>query len=275
MSDMANKNDPNEFDEDRFDIFSDQHTDIEEDNDEKRLRSRFPAWVTVAVTILVLITFVSISLPDFSLFIGKRFDFLSQNASLEKDPLVLAAREAVVSITAIKDGTTPGNNRAGTGFVISADGHILTNLHVVENAQKIKVELTNGDVYYVTSYMSLLDLDIAIISIQATDLPYLKMSMKSLPELNNTVTVVGNPLGFSRIAARGTINRYFNLTGSGLVMELKLSTRPGSSGSPVINDKGQAIGIVFATLTEEDNKELKNTTLAIPLHLLDDELGNI
>ncbi len=248
------------------DIFADT------EEEEEPLRRKFPAWLIVAVTMLVLVSFIAISLPDLSLLIGERFDFLSQNASLEKEPLVLAARDTVVSITALGVETLPANKRAGTGFLFAADGHVLTNLHVVEGAQKIKVELENGDVYYATHYLPLLNLDVAIVDIDAANLPYLTLDTESLPELNETVTVVGNPLGFMRIAARGTIKRHFNLSGAGQVMEINLSTKPGSSGSPVINNQGQAVGIVFAILTQEENKETKSTTLAIPLQLIDKEL---
>ncbi len=263
--------DYNVVNENNIESAEDIFADMEED-DEEPLRRRFPAWLIVAVTMLVLVSFIAISLPDLSMFIGERFDFLSQNKSLAEEPLVQAARDTVVSITALGIDNLPANRRAGTGFLISADGHILTNLHVVEGAQKIKVELKNGDVYYTGNYLPLLDLDAAIIDINAADLPYLVLAAKTLPKQNDTVTVVGNPLGFMRIAARGTINRYINLSGAGQVMEINLSTKPGSSGSPVIDDKGRAVGIVFAILTREENKENKNTTLAIPLNLLDKEL---
>lgn len=266
---------PNKTDESRIENYEDIFDDIEEEEDEEPMQRKFPAWVIVAVTMLVLVSFIAISLPDLSLLIGERFDFLSQNASLENDPLVLAARDTVVSLTAMGVKNLPENSRAGTGFLISAGGYILTNLHVVEGAQKVKVELKNGDVYYAKNYLPLLDLDVAIIHIDAADLTYLTLAAESLPELNEPVTVVGNPLGFMRIAARGTINRYLNLSGAGQVMEINLSTKPGSSGSPVMNNKGQAVGIVFAILTQEENKETKNTTLAIPLYLIDDELNKM
>lgn len=264
----------NVVDESNIESAEDIFADMEED-DEEPLRRTFPVWVIVAVTMLVLVSFTAISLPDLSLFIGERFDFMSQNASLEEEPLVLAARETVVSITAMGAEIMPANKRAGTGFLISAEGHILTNLHVVEGAQKIKVELENGDVYYAEKYLPLLDLDAAIIDIDANGLPFLVLAAKTLPELNDTVTVVGNPLGFMRIAARGTINSYFNLSGAGQVMQINLSTKPGSSGSPVINNKGQAVGIVFAILTQQENQATKDSTLAIPLHLLEQELHEI
>lgn len=254
---------------DQLENYEDIFNIDEEDDDGEPLR-KFPAWVIVAVTIIVLVSFLAISLPDLSLFIGQRFDFLSQNATLEKDPLVQAARDTVVSITALE--VENGEKRIGTGFFISADGRLLTNLHVVEGAQKIKVELENGDVYYTQEYLPLQDLDIVIIDIEATDVPYLALKADVLPELNEPVTVVGNPLGFMRVAARGTINRYLNLSGAGQVMEINISTKPGSSGSPVINNKGQAVAIVFAILAQEENQTSKNTTLAIPLHLINGEL---
>lgn len=246
-----------------------------EDEDEEPLRRKFPAWMIVSVTLLVLVSFIAISMPDVSLFIGKRFDFLSQNASLEDDPLVLAARDTVVSITALEAEGMPAGNRAGTGYLISADGKILTNLHVVNGAKKIKVELENGDVYYTQNYQPLRDLDVAVIDIDAADLAYLSLATDAMPALHDSVTVVGNPLGFMRIAARGTINRYLNLPEAGQVMEINISTKPGSSGSPVINSEGRAVAIVFAILTQNEQQETKNTTLAIPLYLLDQELHKV
>ncbi|MFZ2538919.1 MAG: S1C family serine protease, partial [Oscillospiraceae bacterium] len=168
MSKDDNTNDVNDYNvtnESGIANAEDFFDDIEEEEDEATMLRKFPAWVIVAVTMVVLVSFIAISLPDLSLFIGGRFDFLSQNASLENDPLVLAARDTVVSITAMGVKNLPETSRAGTGFLFSADGHILTNLHVVEGAQKIKVELENGDVYYAKNYLPLLDLDVVIIDI--------------------------------------------------------------------------------------------------------------
>lgn len=244
-----------------------------EEEDERPLRRRFPAWVIFSVTLLVLVSFLALSLPDFSLYIGKRFDFLSQNALLEDDPLVLAARETVVSITAYSVQGITGNNRSGTGYLISADGKILTNVHVVDGSKKIRVELENGDVYFAGGYKQLQDMDVAVLDINSSDLPYLQVATAALPKTNEAVTVVGNPLGFMRIAARGTIKDYVAVAGQDQVMEINVSTKPGSSGSPVINNEGRAVAIVFAILTREDNQEGETTTLAIPLHLLEKDLN--
>jgi len=243
-----------------------------DEEDDRPLRRRFPAWVIFSVTLLVLVSFLALSLPDLSLYIGKRFDFLSQNALLEDDPLVLAARETVVSITAYGVQEKSGQNRSGTGYLISADGKILTNVHVVDGSKKIRVELKNGDVYYAGGYEQLQDLDVAMLDIDAADLNYLQVSTAAPPQVNDSVTVVGNPLGFMRIAARGTVKGYVDVAGQGTVTEINVSTKPGSSGSPVIDQEGRAVAIVFAILTRDENPEEKTTTLAIPLHRLQEDL---
>lgn len=252
------------------DLFANQ-----EDEDEAPLRRKFPAWLIAFISLLVLVSFLAFSMPDLSLFIGQRFDFLSQNTSLGDDPLVLAARDTVASITAMGIEGAAAQNRAGTGFLISADGKILTNLHVVDKSSKIKVELKNGDVYYAHKYLPMRDLDVAVIDIDAADLPYLRLNTESLPKVNDFVTAVGNPLGFRRIAARGAIKGYTRIAGKDQIMEIDLSTKPGSSGSPVINNNGEAVAIVFAILTQDENQETKSITLAIPLHLLAQELKDV
>lgn len=258
----------NKIDSEKQPVFEDDW-----DDDTKLYRKEFPRWLVTVVALVVLLAFISISLPNLPKIIAERFDFLSQNNLLDDDPLVVNARNAVVSITASFENPSV-KQRTGTGFCISEDGWILTNLHVVKDAANLKIEFANGDVYYVKQYYPLNSYDIAVLHIPASNPPHIDLNYEFNPD--EKVTIIGNPLGIKRVAAQGEIVNYYLTEDSGPIVEIDIVTKPGSSGSPVINKNGQVIAIVFATKEiEKGNAEPVTTTLALPLNIINNELREL
>ncbi len=91
----------------------------------------------------------------------------------------------------------------GSGFIISPDGYILTNNHMVEGTTKINIELTNGQTFVAKVIGTDPDSDVAVIKIDGNDLPYLEFADSDKLEVGEWVLAIGNPLGLAHTVTAG------------------------------------------------------------------------
>jgi serine protease Do len=99
-------------------------------------------------------------------------------------------------------------------------------------------------------------------------LPYLPIS-DHFAETGDMVTIIGNPRGVSRVAVRGTVRDYYQGSSAApLVFSIEAPIEPGSSGSPVLNEQGQVVGIVYALQTQTSSSQESRLALAIPIAYL-------
>jgi hypothetical protein len=135
----------------------------------------------------------------------------------------------------------------GTGFIIDKDGTIVTNWHVAQNSSKINVYLKDGTsfpVVLIQSYDILKDLCLLKIN-PTTELPVIKMGTYDKLETGEKVYVIGNPVGLNYSISDGIVSRKEeNVIGRSI--QFTSPTSPGSSGSPLLNDKGEAVGVVVS-----------------------------
>lgn len=163
-----------------------------------------------------------------------------------------AAGPAVVLIeTYGDDGKVSGS---GSGFLVSADGKILTNFHVIAHTKRATVTLANNDAY---DSVSVLDVDkrkdIALVKIKAVDLPYLKLGHSGAAQVGDKLYTLGNPLGvFQNTLSEGILSGIRQMEGYKM-FQLSAPVSHGSSGSPVFNSKGDVIAIVEALISEGQN----------------------
>jgi S1-C subfamily serine protease len=155
----------------------------------------------------------------------------------------------------------------GTGFVVTANGLILTNRHVVEEQAEYFVNLSGSDeVIPVTKIFRDPVNDLALIQIDRTGLTALALGDSSQLKIGQTVIAIGNPLGsFSGTVTSGIIsglNRevtvgegFFGSAGETYddVIQTDAAINPGNSGGPLLNADGEVIGINFATISGADN----------------------
>jgi len=224
---------------------------------------------------LTLLAFVAFSFMDLSYLFGPRLDFLNQNPGLMNDPLVIKSKPAVVAIeTTVLSSPIQASVHRGTGFNVDPQGIIITNQHVVASGQNITVTFSDGHRFMIRNYVSVPGQDLAIIRLDSNQLPFINLANENDISVGDTVTVIGNPLGLQKIAQRGTIvsgpSPYSKQSSA---FEVDVAINPGNSGSPVINEEGKVIGVVFASISRKEQGETVTGGLAIPVKNLEEQLN--
>lgn len=141
----------------------------------------------------------------------------------------------------------------GSGFIIDPSGYVITNNHVIEGAEKIKVRLVGGKEYQATVKGRDPKTDLALIHITnpPKDLPALTLGDSEAIRVGDWVMAVGNPFGLSHTVTQGIISAKGRVIGAGPYdnfLQTDASINPGNSGGPLVNLKGEVIGINTAIL---------------------------
>ena len=185
----------------------------------------------------------------------------------------------VNSVVSINTTATAGTNifgqtvetaSAGSGFIISSDGYIVTNYHVVKGATSVKVTLYSGDTYDATVIGGDSDYDVAVIKINAGGLPAVTLGNSADVNVGDTVLAIGNPLGELTFSmSQGIVSccdRAINVDGTPFNMiQVDASINPGNSGGPLVNLYGEVVGIVSAKYSSYSNTTVEGLGFAIPI----------
>lgn len=160
---------------------------------------------------------------------------------------------------------------SGSGFIYTADGYIVTNQHVVANASSINVTLYNGDTYPATLVGSDSDYDVAVLKIDAKDLPAVTLGSSTDVNVGDTVMAIGNPLGELTFSMSqgivSCVNRAINVEGTPFNMiQVDASINPGNSGGPLMNLYGEVVGIVSAKYSSYADTTVEGLGFAIPIN---------
>jgi S1-C subfamily serine protease len=185
--------------------------------------------------------------------------------------IVAKAEPAIVAVTT-NGGPSSGNGVAGTGFVISSDGYIATNNHVVEGASTIQVQLTSGRIIDATLVGRDPSTDLAVIKANATGLPAVVLGDSNPPnvQIGDSVVAIGNALALEGglSVTNGIIsglNRQVpEQNGAVLVgmLQTDAAINPGNSGGPLLDAQARVIGISTAVA---DPGQAQNIGFAIPI----------
>ena len=137
---------------------------------------------------------------------------------------------------------------AGSGFILTTDGYIITNYHVVKGAQTIKVTLYSGQEYEAQYVGGDEDYDIAVIKVEGNGLQAVTLGDSDTLNVGDRVLAIGNPLGELTFSMSGgmvsSVNRAINVEGTPFNMiQTDTSINPGNSGGPLLNSCGEVVGI--------------------------------
>jgi serine protease Do len=144
---------------------------------------------------------------------------------------------------------------AGSGFIVDKEGHILTNEHVVHNAEEIKVTLSDGREFTGEVVGSDITTDMAIVKIAANDLPVAELGDSDALRVGEIVIAIGNPYGLEKTVTMGVVSakgRNINAGSDGQeyrnLIQTDTAINPGNSGGPLLNTKGEVVGINTAII---------------------------
>jgi S1-C subfamily serine protease len=151
----------------------------------------------------------------------------------------------------------------GSGFIINADGQILTNAHVVDGADTVTVKLRDGRKFKGKVLVEDTDMDVAVVKIPAQNLPTVQLGNSDQLLPGQEVIAIGNPLGFDTTVSIGTIAATGQITPKRQVefLQTDAAIYSGNSGGPLLNQEGQAIAINTAI-----TQGTQGTSLAIPIN---------
>jgi hypothetical protein len=191
---------------------------------------------------------------------------LNAQSALDPGTLYKQASPAVVLIEAVgSDGKVAST---GSGMLVSADGKLLTNYHVIAHSKQATVRLANGDAYDLVEVLAIdKRKDIAFLKIPAVDLPFVKLGRSAAVEIGHTAYSIGSPLGLQNTLSQGLVSGIREMDGYRL-FQITAPISHGSSGGPVFNMSGEVIGI--AVLTIEGGQ---NLNFAIPIDYARGMLG--
>jgi S1-C subfamily serine protease len=179
-----------------------------------------------------------------------------ENLDPEETVNVNVYKKAVPSVVNIKSravsynffyGLVPEEGQ-GTGFILDKDGHILTNYHVIANAQKVEVTLYNRKTVTAEVIGADRHYDLAVLKINGANLTPVTLGDSHGLQVGMKVFAIGNPFGLSGTMTRGIVSSIRSVRGpSGDSIDEAIQTdaaiNPGNSGGPLLNSKGEVIGI--------------------------------
>ncbi len=193
-------------------------------------------------------------------------------ASLESLPDIIdAASPGVVGILNYQSAARPvvGEPRlagSGSGFVLTDAGYIVTNQHVVENAEQLKVSLPDGTIIDATLIGSDVMSDVAVLKVEAEGLKPLPIGDSDTIRVGEFVLAIGNPISADELYGSVTFGiisakaRQINIDGfSNEYMQTDAAVNPGNSGGPLINMRGEVIGVTSAKYTTAGYDDLGNS----------------
>lgn len=138
----------------------------------------------------------------------------------------------------------PQQRGVGSGFILSADGYVMTNAHVVDGAEEVIVTLTDKREFKAKPIGADRRSDVALLKIEASGLPTVRLGDVSRLKVGEWVIAIGSPFGLENTVTAGIVSAKSRDTGEFLpLIQTDVAINPGNSGGPLINMRGEVVGI--------------------------------
>ena len=138
----------------------------------------------------------------------------------------------------------PQQRGVGSGFILSADGYVMTNAHVVDGAEEVIVTLTDKREFKAKTIGADKRTDVALVKIEATGLPFVRTGDIGRLKVGEWVIAIGSPFGLENTVTAGIVSAKSRDTGDFLpLIQTDVAINPGNSGGPLINMRGEVVGI--------------------------------
>ncbi|USB34428.1 trypsin-like peptidase domain-containing protein [Paenibacillus sp. YPG26] len=148
----------------------------------------------------------------------------------------------------------------GSGIVVSSDGRILTNYHVIDQASTVKIEFNDQRSFTTSTLLAKdEDLDLALLKISAANLPYVNIGDSASLQLGEEVVAIGSPLGYKNSLTSGVVSQTSRQVDGQNYIQISTPIDHGSSGGALFNMKGELVGVTSALIQSS-----ANINLAIP-----------
>ena len=231
---------------------------------------------TAAIIFAVFVSFNSIADNDTSELIvtnGNYGETVGEVTGIERSyeysliDIFEKSEESIVQVSVLRGESDGG---MGSGFVYSDEGYVITNQHVVQDAEKVMITFLDGEAYIGNVVGSDRDLDIAVVKVEPTNtyLQPIKIGDSSELKVGEKIAAIGNPFGLSGSMTSGIVSQMGRLlpqeTGYSIpdVIQTDAAINPGNSGGPLINMKGEVVGI--NTAIQSATGEFSGIGFAVP-----------
>jgi len=231
---------------------------------------------TAAIIFAVIVSFNSIVDNDTSELIvtnGNYGETVGEVTGIERSyeysliDIFEKSEESIVQVSVLRGESDGG---MGSGFVYSDEGYVITNQHVVQDAEKVMITFLDGEAYIGNVVGSDRDLDIAVVKVEPTNtyLQPIKIGDSSELKVGEKIAAIGNPFGLSGSMTSGIVSQMGRLlpqeTGYSIpdVIQTDAAINPGNSGGPLINMKGEVVGI--NTAIQSATGEFSGIGFAVP-----------
>ena len=203
-----------------------------------------------------------------------------KNAVRIASPAVVNVYNRSFSSASIDDNDQLQVNNLGSGVIMSKDGYILTNKHVIQNADQIVVALQNGNIFEASLVGSDNLTDLAVLKIRANNLSTIPQNSNRQAHVGDVVLAIGNPYNLGQSVSQGIIsavgrNAVGDSVGRQNFIQTDASINRGNSGGALINSAGELIGISTLSIGKTANEIAEGLNFAIPMDIANDVLYKI
>ena len=203
-----------------------------------------------------------------------------KNAVRIVSPAVVNVYNRSFSSASINDNDQLQVNNLGSGVIMSKDGYILTNKHVIQNADQIVVALQNGNIFEASLVGSDNLTDLAVLKIRANNLSTIPQNSNRQAHVGDVVLAIGNPYNLGQSVSQGIIsavgrNAVGDSVGRQNFIQTDASINRGNSGGALINSAGELVGISTLSIGKTANEIAEGLNFAIPMDIANDVLQKI